>query len=209
MRIAMLIALPSCVGYFVLAHPIIDLLFADDAIFEKNPMLDPSLGGSLLRILALAIPCVALVGLSNAILQAIGQVRVPVLTMLLGGVCKIVLNYTLVGRPGVNIYGAPVGTIACYTLIAALNLLWLRRYIRLPGIDKLFVRPFAACIGMGAAAVITHRLLEEMLGGVAVLAAIAAAGATYLALLLALSALEREDILLLPGGKKLVKLLRM
>ena len=48
-----------------------------------------------------------------------------------------------------------------------------------------------------------------MLGGVAVLAAIAAAGATYLALLLALSALEREDILLLPGGKKLVKLLRM
>ena len=90
MRIAMLIALPSCVGYFVLAHPMIDLLFAEDAIFEKNPMLNPALGGSLLRILALAIPCVALVGLSNAILQAIGQVRVPVLTMLLGGVCKIV-----------------------------------------------------------------------------------------------------------------------
>ena len=209
MRIAMLIALPACVGYFVLSYPIIDLLFADDAIFQKNPMLNPALGGALLRILALAIPCVALVGLSNAILQAIGQVRVPVLTMLLGGVCKIVCNYTLVGRPEINIYGAPVGTIACYTLIAALNLLWLRRYIRLPGVEKLFVRPFAASLGMGAAAVITYRLLARMLGGAAVLAAIAVACVVYLALLLALSALEREDILLLPGGKKLVRLLRM
>ena len=209
MRIAMLIALPSCVGYVVLAHPIISLLFADDPVFAKNPMLDPALGGNLLCILALAIPAVALVGLSNAILQAIGQVKVPVLTMLFGGVCKIVLNYLLVGHQAIHIYGAPIGTIACYTLIAALNLWWLRRYIQLPKLDKLFMRPFAACMGMGAAASIIHRLLAPQFGSVAVLAAIAVAGMVYLVLLLALSALEKEDILLLPGGKKLVKLLKI
>lgn len=205
MRIAMLIALPACVGYIVLSHPIIDLLFAD----ETNAAIDPNLGGSLLRILALAIPSVALVGLTNAILQAIGQMRVPVVTMLLGGVCKIGLNYFLVGNPEINIYGAPVGTFACYTLIAVLNLLWVRRFIRLPAIGKLFVRPFAACIGMGAAAAIVYRVLSGMLGNVAVLVAICVAAAVYAVLLVALQALEREDILLLPGGRKLVKLLRM
>lgn len=209
MRIAMLIALPSCVGYVVLAHPIIDLLFADDTALMQNPMLDPQLGGWLLRVLALAIPCVALVGLSNAILQAVGQVRVPVLTMLIGGVCKIALNFVLVGRPEINIYGAPVGTIACYSLIAVLNLLWLRKFIVLPSAERLFVRPFAACVGMGATAAIVHRLLADYSSGLAVLMAILAAGVVYLALLLALGALEREDILLLPGGKKLVKLLRI
>ncbi len=205
MRIAMLIALPACVGYFVLSHPIIDLLFAD----ETNPDVSPLLGGDLLRILALAIPSVALVGLSNAILQAIGQMRVPIFTMLLGGLCKIALNYFLVGNPEINIYGAPVGTFACYTLIAVLNLLWVRRFIRLPSIGKLFVRPFAACIGMAAAALIVYRLLAGFLGSVAVLAAICVAAAVYAVLLVALNALEREDILLLPGGRRLVKLLRM
>lgn len=205
MRIAMLIALPACVGYFVLSHPIIDLLFAD----ETNPAINPALGGDLLRILALAIPSVALVGLTNAILQAIGQMRVPVLTMLLGGVCKIGLNYFLVGNPEVNIYGAPVGTFACYTLIATLNLLWVRRFIRLPGLSKLFVRPFLACIGMGAAAAIVYRVLAGFFGDAAVLIAICVAAAVYAVLLVALNALEREDMLMLPGGRKLVKLLRM
>ena len=44
---------------------------------------------------------------------------------------------------------------------------------------------------------------------VAVLVAICVAAAVYAVLLVALQALEREDILLLPGGRKLVKLLRM
>lgn len=200
MRIAMLIALPAGVGYFVLSEPIIALLFKGD----------PALGAGLLQILSLAIPFVALVGLSNAILQAIGQVQIPVVTMLLGGLTKIVLNHYLVGRPEIHIYGAPCGTVACYALIATLNLLFLRQRIALPGVDRMLIRPLAACAGMGACALIAYRLLAAPLGGkLAVLAAIGVAGVVYIGLLLALHALAKEDVLLLPGGKKLVKMLRI
>ncbi len=205
MRIAMLIALPACVGYIVLAHPIINLLFAEDA----SGLVDKNLGGSLLMVLSLAIPCVALVGLTNAILQAIGQMKIPVITMLIGGMCKIGLNYFLVGNPKIHIYGAPVGTLACYTLIATLNLMFLRKYIKLPKIGKLFIRPFTACIGMGAAATIIYRLLADSLGNIAVLPAICAAAVVYAVLLVALNALEKDDMLMLPAGKSLVKLLRL
>lgn len=205
LRIALLIALPACVGYVVLSHPIINLLFAK----ESNTAIEPGLGGSLLRVLALAIPSVALVGLTNAVLQAIGQMKIPVIHMLLGGLCKIGLNYFLVGNPDINIYGAPVGTFACYTLITTLNLLWVRRYIKLPGAGKLFVRPLCACIGMGATAFIVYRVASGFAGSAAVLAAIAAAAVVYVVLLVKLDALEKEDMLLLPGGRKLVKLLRM
>lgn len=200
MRITMLIALPCFAGYFVLAEPIIDLLFTGDA----------QISGQMLRILSVAIPAIALVGLTNAILQALGDVRIPLLSMLLGSVLKVVLNHTLVGMPEVGIYGAPFGTLACYLLIAVINLICLGRRIKLPGIGRLLVRPGAACVGLAAAAMIVYRVLCGAVGSsIAVLGAICAGGVTYLVLLLALGALAREDVLLLPGGEKLVKLLRI
>ena len=130
--------------------------------------------------------------------------------MLLGGVIKVVVNYTLVGMPQVNIYGAPFGTVVCYTFITIVNLVILRKYVRLPGIGKLFVRPMAACLGMGAGAYITYRLVSSVLGNaVGVVLAICVAAAIYVVLLLALHALERDDIMMMPKGDKLVKLLRL
>lgn len=200
MRIAMLIALPAGTGYFVLAQPILAMLF-------KGEM---EVAAACLRVLCFAIPFVALVSLTNAVLQAAGRVRVPVITMLIGGVIKVLVNYTLVGNPNIHIYGAPFGTLVCYGFIAITNLIILRRYVRLPSIGKLFVRPMAACLGMGAGAYGVYRLLSGLAGNtIAVLAAICVGGALYLALLLVLGALDRDDMLMMPKGDKLVRLLRL
>lgn len=200
MRIAMLIALPAGTGYFILAKPIIDMLFAGD----------PNVGGACLRVLAFAIPFVALVSLTNAVLQAAGRVRVPVISMLIGGVIKVVVNYTLVGVPKINIYGAPFGTVICYAFITTVNLIILRKYVRLPKLDKLILRPMAACLGMGAGAYIVYRLVSGLLGNtVGVMLAICVAGVIYLTLLLALGALEKDDVMMMPKGEKLVRLLHL
>ncbi len=200
MRIAMLIALPAGTGYFILSGPIIDMLFAGD----------PNVGAACLRVLSFAIPFVALVSLTNAVLQAAGRVRVPVISMLIGGVIKVIVNYTLVGMPNVNIYGAPFGTLVCYAFITTVNLIVLRKYVRLPSLDKLLIRPMAACIGMGAGAFITYKLVSGLLGNtVGVALAICVAGALYLVLLLALGALEKDDVLMMPKGQKLARLLRL
>ncbi len=200
MRIAMLIALPAGTGYFILSGPIIDMLFAGD----------PNVGAACLRVLSFAIPFVALVSLTNAVLQAAGRVRVPVISMLIGGVIKVIVNYTLVGMPNVNIYGAPFGTLVCYAFITTVNLIVLRKYVKLPSLDKLLIRPMAACIGMGAGAFITYKLVSGLLGNtVGVALAICVAGALYLVLLLALGALEKDDVLMMPKGQQLARLLRL
>lgn len=200
MRIAMLIALPAGTGYFVLAKPILSMLFRGEM----------DIAAACLRVLCFAIPFVALVSLTNAVLQAAGKVRVPVVTMLIGGVIKVLVNYTLVGMPQVNIYGAPFGTLVCYAFIAITNLVILRQQIRLPGLDKLFFRPMAACIGMGAGAYLTYRVTSGILGNsIGVILSICVAGVLYLVLLLALQALEKDDILMMPKGEKLVRLLRL
>lgn len=199
-RLAMLIALPAATGYLLLADPIIDLLYAGDI----------ATAAGLLRILAFAIPCVALVGLSNALLQAIGKVQVPLITMLIGMCLKLAINYTLVGMPTVNIYGAPIGTLVCYLTIATINLCILSKKIKLPAVGKPIGKTLAACVGMGAVASGSYAVLSGVVGSsVGVLLAIALAGVTYLALLLALGGLLREDVLLMPKGETLVRVLRI
>ena len=87
----------------------------------------------------------------------------------------------------------------------------------LPPIGKTAGRPLAATVGMGAVTYLVHTLLLRLTGaapGVMVdklvtLIAIAAAGAAYLALLLMLHAIEREDVLLLPKGEKIADILHL
>ena len=44
----------------------------------------------------------------TAILQANGIVNLPIITVIIGGVTKILVNYTLVGNPKIMIFGAPL-----------------------------------------------------------------------------------------------------
>ncbi len=200
MRIAMLIALPAMAGFLAVAPEVIGLLFKGDT----------NVSGRLLQILAFAVPFVAMVGLTNAILQATGRVQIPVIAMGCGAAVKLTCNWILVSNPEIGIYGAPVGTLLCYLTITVINLVCLRRQLTLPKLDKLLVRPLIACVGVGAAATIVVRLGAGLVGErLATVLAIGAAVVVYAALLIALHAFEKEDILLLPGGKKLAKLLRL
>lgn len=200
MRIAMLIALPCATGFLTLSQPVIALLFRGDT----------AVSGRLLQILAFAVPFVALVGLTNSILQATGRVHIPVLAMCCGAAVKLTCNWILVSNPAIGIYGAPVGTLLCYLTITCINLTCLRRQLTMPKLDKLLIRPLLACVGLGAAAVIVYRVAQPVLGArIATVGAIAVAAVVYFVLLVALHAFEKEDILLLPAGKRLAKLLRL
>ena len=176
------------------------------------------LGGQLMAILGFAVPAVALVAVTNAVLQAFGRIDLPLISMFLGAVVKILRDYFLIGLPALNIAGAPVSTAVCYWLIALLNLFHIRRLSHaLPPLGRTAGRPLAAAVGMGAATYLCHTALLRLTAaapGTAVdklvtLAAIAVAVAVYGILLLALHAVEREDVLLLPKGEKIADILHL
>ena len=130
--------------------------------------------------------------------------------MCCGAAVKLTCNWILVSNPEIGIYGAPVGTLLCYLTITIINLTCLRRQLTLPKLDKLLIRPLIACVGVGAAATIVVRVGTPIVGeSLATVAAIGAAVVVYAVLLVALHAFEKEDILLLPGGKRLAKLLKL
>ena len=208
MRVSALIALPCGFGLFALGEPIIKLLTVGN--------VDAAVAGPLLSILGLAsiFVCIQLIGTS--ILQANGIVNLPIVTVVIGGVIKIVVNYALVGNPRIMIYGAPVGTLVCFAVISTLNLLIIKRMVpHPPSYIKVFLKPLIASVLMAGAAWGSHGLLSRFLSGgfakeaLCTALSIGIGGVVYLILVLALHVISKEDLDLMPKGDKIAKILHI
>jgi len=204
MRITSLLAFPAAAGLSVLAGPILGLLFA-------NRPEGVAAATVPLNILAIAVFFNCVVMLSNAVLQALGRAKIPVFTMLVGSVVKIVANWILVGNPAININGAPVGTCLCYLTIMVLNLIIISNHIKpAPNILRMFGRPFISTVMMAGTVWAANGLLCRFMSAkIAVLGAIAVAVCVYLVLIILLKALTREDLLMIPKGEKIANLLKI
>lgn len=202
LRVTALLAFPMGLGLWALATPIMQMLY---------PSYDSSLGGPLLAVLGIASIFVCLTLLSNSILQANGYISLPVVTMLVGGLLKIFANYNLVAIPEMNIHGAPIGTMICFGVPAVLNLLIIRRKIpNPPPYLKIFLKPLLASLLMAFSAKGFYALCSNFLGNrLSLLVSIGGAVCVYGVLVLALRILTREDLLLLPKGGKIAKILHI
>lgn len=217
LRVTALLAFPMGVGLFVMGKPIMMLLY---------PALEQELAGPLLSTLGLATVFVCMMLVCNSVLQAYGFVNLPILVMVLGGGLKIFANYNVVAMPGVGIYGAPVGNILCFGLCLLLDLILIARVIpRRPRYAAVFVKPFIASALMGGAAWAVYGLAARLLryvpagqtetvlsrtgNALATLGAIGVAVVVYCVLVVALRAISRDDLSLMPKGDKLARLLRL
>jgi stage V sporulation protein B len=204
LRIGLLLALPMGMGLFALGGPIMGLLF---------PAIDVSVAGPLLSVLGLASIFVALQLLCNSILQANGMVNLPILAVVIGGVIKLIVNYTLVGNPDIRINGAPVGTLCCFAVIALLEIFIIRRTIPAPPrFARAFFKPFIASAVMAAAAWAIHGLLYRALhisSRLATVAAIFVAVIIYLILVIVFQIISKDDLSLMPKGNKIAKILHI
>ena len=223
LRVGLLVALPMGMGLFALGGPIMGLLF---------PQVDNSIAGPLLSVLGIASVFVALQLLCNSILQANGMVNLPILAVVIGGVVKLIVNYTLVGNPNIRINGAPVGTLCCFAVIALLEIFIIRRTVpHAPRFARAVCKPLIASLIMAAAAWGSHGLADKFLcsldlfwkvnaetgelyysyagSALATLIGIGVAVIVYVVLVLALKTISREDLSLMPKGDKIAKILRI
>ncbi|MCD7946766.1 MAG: polysaccharide biosynthesis protein [Oscillospiraceae bacterium] len=230
LRFAAMIAIPAGLGLFVLGTPIIELLYLGQT--------DASIGGPLLSILGLASIFVCFQLICTSILQANGVVRLPIFTVVVGGIVKICVNLALVGRPEILIFGAPVGTLCCFIVVAVLNFIIIKRLVpNPPSYLKALVKPTIAAIILAAAAWASYGLISKWVAGngmaaslanfaagirpgttftesymtnaVATICAIVVALVVYLILIIFLRILSREDMELMPKGEKIAKFLRI
>ena len=202
LRTTALITIPAGCGIFAVSGGILDILYSnEDMIAVAAPNL---------RILGL---CAIFAGLNSPIvnmLQAIGKQSVPIRNIAVGAVLKIVINFILVGTPSINILGVPIGTTACYAYICIANFVCFVKYSGvMPNLYTCIGKFLLSGIACGVAAWGTLSALGTfgLSRSIATVAAMGTAAVVYVIFLAILRALVKEDILSLPKGEKIAKVL--
>lgn len=200
MKVVSLIAMPCTIGMSVMARPILTLLFSSKP--EEVNIAAPTL-----RILALAIVFVSFVSLTNVFLQSAGKAYIPIITMIIGAVIKIIVNYNLVRIPAININGAPIGSLLCYSSIVIINIIFIYKItkFKMP-IISVFIKPLICSIVCSAGAYLVYSLLFSQLkisNTISTLCGLFIAVIIYFITIFAIKAIDRDDILLLPKGDKI------
>lgn len=205
-RMTMLIALPAGAGFMALSGPILTLLYEGTAnepgISVAAPVM--ALYGLMMAILTLSAP------LTN-ILQAIGRADVPAKSLALGCGIKIGLNYLLIGIPSINVNGAVFGTAAFYLFCIIYNYAVLKKETGVKiDLKTVIIKPLVASVLCGVSAYGVYTVVSKNAGlsnTLACLAGIAVAVLVYGISVLLMKTLVKNDILMLPKGEKIAKIL--
>ena len=206
LRMATVVVLPMCVGLAVMAHPIVNVLWPGSS----------AAGPGLLTILGAAAFFVCMTMLTNALLQATGHERLPMIGMLCGTLVKLGLNQLLIVNPAVNIRGAAWSSVACFAVMSGMNFIFLCRSMNeRPRLRSFLLRPVISSAVMGTAAWAVYGLLLRLLPAsrtgmlIALGLAVAAAVAVYLVMVVLTRAIRADDLRLIPKGEKLAALLHL
>ncbi|MBQ4065998.1 MAG: polysaccharide biosynthesis protein [Clostridia bacterium] len=198
--ITAIIEMPCALGLSVLAEPIIKLLFGGESSAEA--------AAPLLSILSLSVFFISTLSVTSSFLQAHKLERKPIISMLCGAAVKLTASFVLIGIPQINIYGSPIAScLSCFT-ISAVNLFFIKKYIGfVPDFKKILLRPFAASVVCALAAMGGYWFFDRFFGRLAVVFAILFAMVVYFFVVFLFRAITRDDVMLLPKGEKLCRLL--
>lgn len=202
-KLNMLISIPAAVGMGVLADPIIRLIYTNRENFE--------LSVNLLRLGSVAIVVFALSTLTNGVLQGLNQMKLPVIHSAISLVVHMILLFLLLEIFDFGVYGLLIGNITFALLVCALNWISVARFAQYKQeIIKTFILPTVAAGIMGAAAYFIYEMGKVVFRSIFISFFLSFLSAIfiYFILILLLKVVTKEEILTLPKGAMIARILR-
>lgn len=202
-QLTMFLCIPAAVGLAVLGFPIVGILFPRST----------DLSGQLLMAGAVTVVFSALSTITNGVLQAIGQPKLPLrnsaISLILNVITVAVCAYFF---PQMGVFSVLLASLVFAVCMCVLNAMSLRKYL---GHKNDFIngygKPFLAAAGMGVTAWIVYYGLHLLIPvrilclGVAMVLALV----VYLILYVIITKTTEEQMRKFPMGNYIVKVLRM
>ena len=201
-RFAMLIAIPSAVGLTVLSAPVNNLLFRGGNNAEAIRMM--MIGASAVIFLSLST-------VTNAILQGLNRMNVPVRNALISLALHVIALYIMLMIFNMGIYSMVFASILFALFMCILNAIAIHNTLGYrQEMVKTFLLPAISAAFMGAAAYGVYRgvtlvIHSNVLG---TLLAVLVAVAVYGVLLIKLHCIEEDEMYSMPMGRKLTRICR-
>jgi len=203
LKLALMFGSAAAVGMGLLSKQILTLLYSSQSAQSLE------LGGKMLSVMSVGILFLSLVQTTTGMLQGLGKPGYPVKTLAVGVVFKIALNAVLIGIPSVNVLGAAYATVVCYGIAAIGNVFMVIKLSKTKiALGDGLVRPVLTAAGMAAVVWAFVRFAGNRFSNTIVTGGGVAIGVlTYVILALVLRALNENDWQMIPGGRKILKLL--
>lgn len=212
-RITSIVAIPSAVGLAVLARPITMLMFPQMESLE--------LASSLLSLLAVTVIFYSISTITNAALQSIGRMNLPLISAGIALVVQTVVLVLLLRFTDLDVRALVLVSILYSVMIFAVNQYYLRRFLGIrQDVRRDYLQPFVCAALMGAAAKAVYYLVSmaaEPMRNLpkgfyfrnlaATAAALLAAVLVYGYTMVRSGTIRRKDLLSMPKGQLLVRLM--
>ncbi len=210
-RIILMISIPCAVGLFSLAKPVMMILFPQRASLQEASML--------LRFLAITVVFYSLSTVTNAVLQGIGKVNVPVINAVLALILQTIVLSILLIYTNLGDIALCIVTIIYSFMMCLLNNFVMYKYLPIHNdLKKTYLFPSVSAIVMGIAAFLVYELFNLLFGFFissdyfanlfATMIAVVVAGFVYFAVLIKSGGATQEDIKRFPKGTAIVGLLK-
>ncbi len=214
-RLILLMALPAGIGMFSLAEPLLLL------IYGRREHTVPALEyiAPILMLYGISVCFLALAQPVTNMLQAVDKPNVPLKSMAAGAVAKVLANMILVSIPSINIQGAVVGSFLSNIIMVFWGFIVLKKEADIKYDWKTSViKPLFCSALTGAGAYGVHVLCMKILAplgigseltvnNLATIIAVGAAVVIYLISIIATKTLLKSDVIMLPKGEKIAKVL--
>ena len=210
-RVTMLISLPTGFGLAAVSYSLLDMFY---------PAATASIGSTILAVYGCTIFIFAVSSPITSMLQAIGRTDIPLKSLVVGAVIKIVLNCILIGNPHININGAPIASIACYLVVVIINLYSIIKITEVKiNFGSVFIKPCICSAISAFVAFLTNLVFGKFLGSlgntdsmlngntVALIIAVIAAVIAYVITILLFKGISKDDLLMIPKGEKIAETL--
>lgn len=212
-RITSIIAIPSAAGLAVLARPITMLMFPQMESLE--------LASSLLSLLAVTVIFYSISTITNAALQSIGRMNLPLVSAGIALVVQTVVLVLLLLFTDLDVRALVLVSILYSVMIFTVNQYYLRRFLGIrQDVRRDYLQPLVCAALMGAAAKAVYYLVSmaaEPMGNLpkgfyfrnlaATAAALLAAVLVYGYTMVRSGTIRRKDLLSMPKGQSLVRLM--
>ena len=166
-------------------------------------------GAFIFQVSALSIIFTVLNQTVNGALQGLGKIYTPAIALMIGVGLKFLLNIILVPIEGIGAAGAAFATAACHAVAFAIGFTVLRKNMKINlSFTKFIIKPFLATFAMAICSYAVYLLLGGINAGrLVTIISILVAIIIYALAIIALKLFTKEELLMIPYGHKLYKIL--
>ncbi|MBQ3048189.1 MAG: polysaccharide biosynthesis protein [Clostridia bacterium] len=157
-KLSLFIAIPCAIVFALFSANILNILYAAsfDSFYELK------FASTLLVLSSINILYLNMLQLTTSILQALNRSYIPVISLAVALIFKILCEGVLISIPYLNIAGAIISNVVCYIISSAINVVYIKKQVELKmQFYKTIICPIVCSLG-ACGFIVCFRLIFDL-----------------------------------------------